>query len=64
MSALPLLQGEQPVVTRLAPPPAMLENPHAQAEPLNFTENSEADRDPKTGNTCDALSGAAHQHVL
>ncbi|KAM9337545.1 voltage-gated inwardly rectifying potassium channel KCNH2 [Symphorus nematophorus] len=51
-------EGEEPVVTRLAPPPAMLENPPAQSTPMNFNENTEGDGDPKTGNTCNALSGA------
>lgn len=35
----------------------MLENPHAQAPPMKFSENTEGDSDPKTGNTCNALSG-------
>lgn len=43
-------QGEEPVVTGLAPP--TLSNP--QATP---TETSEGDGDLKTGNTCNALSG-------
>ncbi|XP_068604054.1 potassium voltage-gated channel subfamily H member 2 [Brachionichthys hirsutus] len=43
------------VMTRLAPPLEMLENPRVQA-PMN--ENTECDGDPKTGNTCNALSGA------
>ncbi|XP_034999021.1 potassium voltage-gated channel subfamily H member 2 [Hippoglossus stenolepis] len=51
-------EGEESVVTGLAPPPEVLGNPQAQAPPLNFKENSEADGDPKTGNTCNALSGA------
>ncbi|XP_049421428.1 potassium voltage-gated channel subfamily H member 2 [Epinephelus fuscoguttatus] len=51
-------EGEESIVTRLAPPPAMLENPLAQAVPRNFNENTEGDGDPKTGNTCNALSGA------
>ncbi|XP_034562152.1 potassium voltage-gated channel subfamily H member 2 isoform X3 [Notolabrus celidotus] len=50
-------EGEEPVVARLAPPP-MLDTPHAQAPPMNFNENTEGDGDPKTGNTCNALSGA------
>ncbi|XP_075903842.1 voltage-gated inwardly rectifying potassium channel KCNH2 isoform X3 [Nelusetta ayraudi] len=51
-------EGENKVVTRLAPPTEMLENPHAQAPPMKFNENTEGDSDPKTGNTCNALSGA------
>ncbi|XP_070842045.1 voltage-gated inwardly rectifying potassium channel KCNH2 isoform X1 [Chaetodon trifascialis] len=51
-------EGEESVVTRLAPPPAMLENIQTQATPMNFNENTEGDGDPKTGNTCNALSGA------
>ncbi|XP_068200015.1 potassium voltage-gated channel subfamily H member 2 [Antennarius striatus] len=47
-------EGES-VVTRLAPPQEMLENPQVQS-PMN--ENTEGDGDPKTGNTCNALSGA------
>ncbi|XP_060921104.1 potassium voltage-gated channel subfamily H member 2 [Labrus mixtus] len=34
------------------------ENSHAHAPPMNFNENTEGDGDPKTGNTCNALSGA------
>ncbi|XP_034028082.1 potassium voltage-gated channel subfamily H member 2 [Thalassophryne amazonica] len=49
-------EGEESVVARSAPPPAMLEPPHPQS--LNFTDNNEGDGDPKTGNTCNALSGA------
>ncbi|KAM9839180.1 voltage-gated inwardly rectifying potassium channel KCNH2 [Aulostomus maculatus] len=51
-------EGEESVVTSLAPPPAMHENLQAHAPPRNFNENSEGDGDPKTGNTCNALSGA------
>uniref|UniRef100_A0A3B5A2F0 Potassium voltage-gated channel subfamily H member 2-like n=1 Tax=Stegastes partitus TaxID=144197 RepID=A0A3B5A2F0_9TELE len=51
-------QGEGTVVTTLAPPPAMLENLQAQATPLSFSETTDGDGDPKTGNTCNALSGA------
>ncbi|XP_062235841.1 potassium voltage-gated channel subfamily H member 2 [Platichthys flesus] len=51
-------EGEESVVTGLAPPPEVLGNPQAHAPPMNFKENSEADGDPKTGNTCNALSGA------
>lgn len=38
----------------------MLENPHAQAPPMKFSENTEGDSDPKTGNTCNALSGGSN----
>ncbi|XP_029385535.1 potassium voltage-gated channel subfamily H member 2 [Echeneis naucrates] len=51
-------EGEESVVTGLAPPPIMLGNPHTQATAMNFNENMEGDGDPKTGNTCNALSGA------
>ncbi|XP_078147523.1 voltage-gated inwardly rectifying potassium channel KCNH2 [Centroberyx gerrardi] len=51
-------EGEESVVTCPAPPSAMLETAQAQATPLNFNENTEGDGDPKTGNTCNALSGA------
>ncbi|XP_072234154.1 voltage-gated inwardly rectifying potassium channel KCNH2 [Leuresthes tenuis] len=51
-------EGGESVVTGLAPPLALLETPKAQAPPLNFSENIEGDGDPKTGNTCNALSGA------
>ncbi|XP_035981241.1 potassium voltage-gated channel subfamily H member 2-like [Fundulus heteroclitus] len=51
-------EGEESVVTGLAPPPALLEPPKAQAAPRNFSESTEAEGDPKTGNTCNALSGA------
>lgn len=44
-------------MTRLAPPTEMLQSPQAQAPPMKFNENSEGDGDPKTGNTCNALSG-------
>ncbi|KAM8731444.1 voltage-gated inwardly rectifying potassium channel KCNH2 isoform 2-T2 [Acanthopagrus schlegelii] len=51
-------EGMGAVVTRLAPPPVMMENPQVQAPAMNFNENTEGDGDPKTGNTCNALSGA------
>ncbi|XP_041824089.1 potassium voltage-gated channel subfamily H member 2 [Melanotaenia boesemani] len=50
-------EGEESVVTGLAPP-ALLETPKAQAPPMTFRENIEGEGDPKTGNTCNALSGA------
>lgn len=52
-----LLQGEGSVVTGLSPASAMLRSPQAQAMPMNFSENTDGDTDPKTGNTCNALSG-------
>lgn len=64
VSDLHLLQGEESVVTRLAPPPAMLENPQAQTPPRNFNESTEGDGDPKTGNTCNALSGRVEQNSI
>ena len=50
-------------MNRLAPPPVMMETPQAQAQatPLNFDENMEGDGEPKTGNTCNALSGKTGQ---
>lgn len=56
-----LLQGEESVVTRLALPTEMLQNPHAEAAPRKSNENTEGDGDPKTGNTCNALSGKVQQ---
>nr|XP_043895400.1 potassium voltage-gated channel subfamily H member 2-like isoform X2 [Solea senegalensis] len=51
-------EGDESVVTGLAPPPEILGNPQVQASARIFKENSEGDGDPKTGNTCNALSGA------
>ncbi|XP_063768601.1 potassium voltage-gated channel subfamily H member 2 [Eleginops maclovinus] len=51
-------EGEETNTNRLAPPPVMMENLQAQTMPQNFNENTEGDGDPKTGNTCNALSGA------
>lgn len=42
-------------MTRLALPTEMLQNP--EAAPRKFSDNPEGDGDPKTGNTCNALSG-------
>ncbi|XP_056869093.1 potassium voltage-gated channel subfamily H member 2 isoform X3 [Takifugu flavidus] len=47
-------EGEGSVVTRLAPPTEMLLSPQGQATPIK----TECDRGTKTGNTCNALSGA------
>lgn len=57
------LQGEESVVTGLAPPPAMLESPPPQATPMNFNDNTEGEADPKTGNTCNALSGRTESNL-
>nr|XP_020475083.1 potassium voltage-gated channel subfamily H member 2-like isoform X2 [Monopterus albus] len=46
------------VVKGLVPPHPVLGNPQAQAMPMNFNKNADGDGDPKTGNTCNALSGA------
>uniref|UniRef100_A0AAQ4QAC0 Voltage-gated inwardly rectifying potassium channel KCNH2 n=1 Tax=Gasterosteus aculeatus aculeatus TaxID=481459 RepID=A0AAQ4QAC0_GASAC len=51
-------EGAESTGTRLAPPPAVLESQHAQATFRSFSENTETDRDPQNGNTCNALSGA------
>ncbi|KAF3703314.1 Potassium voltage-gated channel subfamily H member 2 [Channa argus] len=51
-------EGDEPVISGLSPASAMLAIPQAQATPRNFTENTDGDADPKTGNTCNALSGA------
>ncbi|KAM4606608.1 voltage-gated inwardly rectifying potassium channel KCNH2 [Polymixia lowei] len=51
-------EGEESVVTCPAPSSVMLETLQAQATPLNFNENPDGEGDPKSGNTCNALSGA------
>ncbi|XP_077410355.1 voltage-gated inwardly rectifying potassium channel KCNH2 isoform X1 [Vanacampus margaritifer] len=51
-------EGEESVVTSLAPSSAMLDNHHGLAAHKNFTENADGDGEVKTGNTCNALSGA------
>lgn len=61
--ALHLLQGEGSAVTRLAPPTEMLLSPQAQATPTKLSDNTEADGDAKTGNTCNALSGTWEQDL-
>lgn len=58
-----LLQGEGSVVIRLAPPPEMLPNPQSHATPMKFNDSTEGEGDPKTGNTCNALSGKVQQNV-
>lgn len=42
----------------------MLQSPQAQAAPMTFDENTEGDGDPKTGNTCNALSGNIQQNSI
>lgn len=51
-----IFQGEESVVIGLAPPPEILGNPHSQATSTN-PDNNEVEGDPKSGNTCNALSG-------
>ncbi|XP_006634281.2 potassium voltage-gated channel subfamily H member 2 isoform X2 [Lepisosteus oculatus] len=51
-------EGEEPVITVPAPPSAILELSAAQATHMHFGDTPEGDGDPKTGNTCNALSGA------
>lgn len=58
-----VLQGEESVLTRLAPPQEMLPHLQAQAPPMKFNENTEGDGQPKTGNTCNALSGKTHHNT-
>lgn len=50
-----MLQGEESVVTGLSPASAMLGSP--QPAQMRYSENPDGDADPKTGNTCNALSG-------
>uniref|UniRef100_A0A672GXC4 Voltage-gated inwardly rectifying potassium channel KCNH2 n=1 Tax=Salarias fasciatus TaxID=181472 RepID=A0A672GXC4_SALFA len=52
-------QGDGPAVTGLAPPPVPHDGPPAQASAGSLSENTEGESDPKTGNTCNALSGKA-----
>ncbi|KAI1889003.1 hypothetical protein AGOR_G00174580 [Albula goreensis] len=51
-------EGEESVHTCLAPPSALAELSQAQGTHLNFSDTPEGEGDPKTGNTCNALSGA------
>ncbi|XP_054621212.1 potassium voltage-gated channel subfamily H member 2 isoform X2 [Dunckerocampus dactyliophorus] len=51
-------EGEESVVTGLTPSSAMLENPHGQGTTKNFSESTDVEGEHKTGNTCNALSGA------
>uniref|UniRef100_A0A3B4CWQ7 Voltage-gated inwardly rectifying potassium channel KCNH2 n=1 Tax=Pygocentrus nattereri TaxID=42514 RepID=A0A3B4CWQ7_PYGNA len=51
-------EREEPFHTSPEPPTALLELSQAQATSVNFNDNPEGEGDPKTGNTCNALSGA------
>ncbi|XP_061877514.1 potassium voltage-gated channel subfamily H member 2 isoform X2 [Entelurus aequoreus] len=51
-------EGDESVVTGLTPSSAMLDNPHGQSTPKRFSEHTDAEAEAKTGNTCNALSGA------
>uniref|UniRef100_A0A3Q3ABV8 Potassium voltage-gated channel subfamily H member 2 n=1 Tax=Kryptolebias marmoratus TaxID=37003 RepID=A0A3Q3ABV8_KRYMA len=51
-------EGDGSIRTGFTPTPTMLETLKTQVPLRNFRENTEGDGDPKTGNTCNALSGA------
>ncbi|KAG7488697.1 hypothetical protein MATL_G00036460 [Megalops atlanticus] len=51
-------EGEESVRTCPATLSGLGELSQAQATPLNFSDAPEGEGDPKTGNTCNALSGA------
>ncbi|KAG5850943.1 hypothetical protein ANANG_G00087740 [Anguilla anguilla] len=51
-------RGEESIHTCPAPPSVLTELFQAQAAHLNFSDTPEGEGDPKTGNTCNALSGA------
>ncbi|XP_053491577.1 potassium voltage-gated channel subfamily H member 2-like [Ictalurus furcatus] len=51
-------EGENLVHTRSTLPTTLLELSQAQGTSMNFNDNPEVETDPKTGNTCNALSGA------
>ncbi|XP_057178459.1 potassium voltage-gated channel subfamily H member 2-like [Triplophysa rosa] len=51
-------EEEEPVHTCPTPPTALMKSSQVQSTSMNFNDVSEGDADPKTGNTCDALSGA------
>ncbi|KAI5106524.1 potassium voltage-gated channel subfamily H member 2 [Silurus meridionalis] len=51
-------EGEDLVHTRSTLPTALFELSQAQGTSMNFNDNPEGEADPKTGNTCNALSGA------
>lgn len=50
-------EGEDLVHTRSSLPTTLLELSQAQGTSMNFNDNPEGEADPKTGNTCNALSG-------
>lgn len=50
-------EGENLVHTRSTLPTTLLELSQAQGTSMNFNDNPEVEADPKTGNTCNALSG-------
>lgn len=50
-------EEEEPVHTCPTPPTVLMESSQVQRTSMNFNDVSEGDTDPKTGNTCDALSG-------
>ncbi|XP_007256983.3 potassium voltage-gated channel subfamily H member 2 [Astyanax mexicanus] len=51
-------EGEENVHACPGPPTPLLELSQAQATSMNFNDHAEGEADPKTGNTCNALSGA------
>nr|XP_055039106.1 potassium voltage-gated channel subfamily H member 2 [Misgurnus anguillicaudatus] len=51
-------EEEEPVHTRPAPPTVFMESSQIQSTYMNFNDVNEGEADPKTGNTCNALSGA------
>uniref|UniRef100_A0A4W4HLY9 Voltage-gated inwardly rectifying potassium channel KCNH2 n=1 Tax=Electrophorus electricus TaxID=8005 RepID=A0A4W4HLY9_ELEEL len=51
-------EGEEPVHACPAPPTTLLELSQAQGTSMSFSDNIEVEGDPKTSNTCNALSGA------
>ncbi|KAJ8413260.1 hypothetical protein AAFF_G00092560, partial [Aldrovandia affinis] len=51
-------EGEEPAHTCSASPSALTDLSRAQATQMNFGDTPEGEGDPKTGNTCNALSGA------
>lgn len=59
-------EGEDLVHTRTTMPTTLLEISQAQGTSVIFTDNPEGEADPKTGNTCNALSGKikpSHQEI-
>ncbi|XP_030623368.1 potassium voltage-gated channel subfamily H member 2 [Chanos chanos] len=51
-------EGEEPVQTCPGPPLELTELSQAQGASVNFNDTPEGEVDPKSGNTCNALSGA------